>query len=76
MILFETNLFKKVLRCPKCGDKNALPYDNEELCQKKGQPVFEWSRPDQTERLLRLTDGNYLCPGCGRYTMSFQDVGN
>ena len=74
-ILFEANLFEKGLRCPECGNQDALTYDDKSLCQRKGNPVFGWDVLDEIGREIELTDGNYLCPDCGRYAMSFRDAG-
>ena len=75
-VLFEANLVRKAIKCPECGDRNVLSYENDELCRKKGEAVFEWNLPGKLGGTLKLTDGKYLCPKCGKYTMSFSDMGN
>ncbi len=69
-ILFESNLFDKEIFCPKCKGTKTIPYDKK--CLQRGTPIFEWNIGDKT---LTLTDGNYLCPKCGSFTMGFVDIG-
>lgn len=73
--MFEGNLLKNTVTCPKCNATNNVPYDSDRICLRKGQSVFEWNSTGDTERKLELTDGDYLCPSCGRPNMTFYDVG-
>jgi hypothetical protein len=74
-IMFEGNLLGNKVACPKCNATNSVPYNSDRLCLRKGQQVFEWNVAGDAERRLELTDGDYLCPGCGRPNMTFVDVG-
>ena len=74
-ILFEGNLFKKKITCPKCGTNDVVPYDSDKLCSRKGERVFDWNATAEIGRVLELTEGDYICPKCGRFAMSFADVG-
>ncbi len=71
----EGNLLKKGLVCPKCKSADVVPYDDANLCSRKGDLVFNWNLEDQVGRHLVLTDGDYVCPKCGKFTLSFMDVG-
>jgi hypothetical protein len=74
-IMFEGNLFNKRIACPKCKAINGIPYDSNRICSRRGRRVYEWGFGDDTGRRPDLTDGDYLCPVCGRFTMTFVDVG-
>jgi DNA-directed RNA polymerase subunit RPC12/RpoP len=75
-VMFEANLLRKRISCPRCrGTKHVVPYDDGRLCRRKGGEVFQWAMGDQIGRDLILTDGDYLCPQCGRFTMSFAMAG-
>ncbi len=74
-LLFDANLFVRV-RCPECGQAAAIPYDDSRICLRRGDIVFSWNVSDQFDRELILTDGDYLCPKCEGYTLTFADVGN
>lgn len=75
-ILFEGDLYMKKIICPNCKSQHAVPYDSDQLCHKRGQVVFECNTDERIGRKLRLTEGDYLCPECGRFTMTFEDVGD
>lgn len=74
-IMFEGNILGNKVACPKCDATNSVPYNSDRLCLRKGQQVFEWNVAGDAERRLELTDGDYLCPGCGRPNMTFVGVG-
>ena len=74
-IMFEGNLSRKSIPCSRCKATNGIPYDSDLACRRKGKKVFDWDIEDQIGRRLELTDGDYLCPGCGKFTMTFVDVG-
>jgi len=69
--LFVANLFEEPIRCPECSSNRVLPYDAEELCVTKGSVVFDWFVEVRNDRALELTNGEYLCPDCGQFTLSF-----
>lgn len=73
--LFEGNIFEKGIRCPECGDRNVLRYDDDELCANKGTVVFDWFVREKIDKVLQLTNGEYLCPSCGQYNLSFYVAG-
>jgi hypothetical protein len=74
-ILFKGNLFEKRIVCPECKSEGAIPYDNDQLCHRRGQKVFDWRLEREIGRDPELTDGEYMCPKCGQFTMTFEDVG-
>lgn len=73
--LFEGDLYSKTTICPNCKSMHGIPYDSDQLCHKRGQVVFVCNTDERIGRQLRLTEGDYLCPQCGRFTMTFEDVG-
>jgi hypothetical protein len=73
--LFQANLFAEEIRCPTCKGLQVAPYDDESMCEKRGNRVFSWSAAKRLGRTLILTDGNYLCPECNDFSMHFEDIG-
>ena len=53
----------------------VIAYDDEKACISKGNIVFSWDIRDATERTLKLTDGKYICPACGKFNLTFFDIG-
>jgi hypothetical protein len=74
--LFEANILDKNLTCPKCHDSDIIPYYDKSLCSEKGNEVFSWNMQEEIGRELILTDGKYLCPNCGQFSMSFVACGH
>ena len=74
-ILFEANLFEKERLCPECGKEKVIAYDDERACKSEGTVVFSWDVEDEIGRKLKLTDGEYICPGCGKFSLTFFDIG-
>lgn len=74
--LFEVNFLKEAMRCSECGSMNAMSYDTSTVCRRKGNPVFYWNFADELGRVLELTDGQYFCPKCYQYTLSFRYIGD
>lgn len=72
----EANLGVKTLRCKKCNSRKVLVYDHPDLCARKGpQIVSDWNPQGLEGHTLVLTDGDYLCPKCGKFTLHFMDGG-
>jgi hypothetical protein len=69
------NLLEKDICCPKCDESDVKPYDLPALSDRKGKIIFEWNT-DRIGRTLTLTEGEYLCPKCGKFSMHFYEVGN
>lgn len=70
------NLLDEPLTCPHCASNGVLPYDNARLIGKAGSNlVASWNVADRLGRVLVLTDGSYLCPGCQQFTLHFRSVG-
>lgn len=69
--LFLANVFNAPLMCPECSKDNVVLYDDETICQSEGEQVFSWNMHNKIGRKLVLTDGQYLCPSCGEYNLSF-----
>ncbi len=74
-ILFEANLFESKMLCPECGDKKVIAYDDERACMSEGKVIFSWNAMAQIGREVKLTDGEYICPDCGKFNLSFYDFG-
>jgi RNA polymerase subunit RPABC4/transcription elongation factor Spt4 len=74
-LLLEVNLLKKDVVCPICQHFDYLAYDDPSLIKQKGNEIFSWNY-EKIGRKLVLTDGKYLCPSCGQFSLSFVNVGN
>ncbi len=74
-IMFTGNAFDKKLKCPECGSKKVIAYDDDRICKKKGEEMASWATEDKIGRDLVLTDGRYLCPECGKFNLSFVHFG-
>jgi hypothetical protein len=71
--LVEVNLLAKPPICPLCESTDVLAYDQPELVGIKGEKdVVEWAMEDELGRDLKLTNGLYLCPGCGNFSLRFR----
>jgi uncharacterized Zn finger protein (UPF0148 family) len=74
--LEEVNLLTPRVTCPTCGREDVVAYDNPEVIGKKGRrEVFSWHMEEELGRILRLTDGRYLCPACQRTELRFESMG-
>ena len=69
------NLLETTADCPRCAGTKLIPYDNDELSHTGDKTIFSWNVRDLGRQLV-LTDGDYLCPECGNFTMHSKDVGN
>jgi hypothetical protein len=70
-VMFESNILAGKVVCPSCNGTDGILYSNSSLCFRKGRPVFKWKVAGYEEEDLDLTDGDYLCPGCGQPKMTF-----
>lgn len=73
--LFEADLFDKSRSCPRCKKRNVIAYDDERACKIEGKNVFSWNVQEEIGRNLNLTDGSYICPACGKFNLTFFDIG-
>jgi hypothetical protein len=74
--LVQFNLLDQDKRCPQCQGKRIIPYDDPGLLGTPGlKIVAEWRMQDQLGRDLQLTDGQYKCPRCNKYTLRFEESG-
>jgi hypothetical protein len=71
--LVITNVLQKPPHCPHCGGDDIIPYDSSKLLHKEGDNLVAWwNVSDKLGRVLVLTDGDYLCPACNKYHMTFK----
>ena len=74
--IVSANLLQTPLACPECKSLAITPYDQEDLCQKKGeQEVTSWNLNGSDGRQLRLTNGTYYCPSCDSFRLVFEASG-
>jgi hypothetical protein len=71
-------LLRRPRRCSSCGGQYRS-YDDPALREpspsgRKLAEVFSWRLPGAS-RTFRLYDAGYLCPGCGEFTLRFENVG-
>lgn len=70
------NLYAGEPACPGCREARALPYDDPSLVGVPGGNVIaSWNTVKRLGRALNLTDGAYLCPKCGKFSLRFAPVG-
>ena len=70
------NLIARTPRCPKCKSKNLTAYDQPEIIKRRGKNVVaSWNMEEKLGRELELTDGDYLCPSCGDFHLTFAHTG-
>jgi hypothetical protein len=74
--IVDVNLLGKPPECSACGSAHVVPYDSEEVVERRGdQVVADWNMEDKLGRRLELTDGLYYCPLCDSFNLSFTDAG-
>ena len=74
--IIPVNLLDVPISCPHCKGDRVVPYDDEELCEQRGdETVTSWSLGGQNERGLVLTDGTYYCPSCDSFRLKFKNSG-
>jgi len=77
--IVQVNLLSKTMKCPECGARGPIPYDDPQLSDSPGlRNVAEWNMGNMEDRLGRklvLTDGKYRCPKCGNMSLSFSRGG-
>ena len=70
------NLMEKEPRCPDCGSRDIVPYDDPSLAGERGsKQVFRWNVKKEIGRILALRNGTYRCARCGEPSLRFSDVG-
>jgi hypothetical protein len=60
------NFKNRPLRCLECDSVDVLPFDDPTLWKGDGKPNVCWGE-------LKLTDGHYRCPKCGKYELNFSE---
>ena len=74
--LVIVNLLRKEMRCPKCGSRKVIPYDDPSLIRVTGDEIVaSWNVESLSPSERVLTNGRYMCPKCGDPTLSFEDGG-
>jgi len=74
--IVSVNLLSKPGSCPNCQGDSIVPYDDEQLCEKRGdETVASWSLDEELGRELVLTGGIYYCPACDSFRLRFRDSG-
>jgi len=74
--IVEVNLLARPPQCPKCKRHDVVAYDQPEFRARRGKHVVaDWNMEEQLGRVLELTDGEYLCPACGGYNLTFGHTG-
>jgi len=72
-VIVGANLLEKSVVCPKCKCKRVVAYDQQEMCKRTGKKtVAEWNA-EALGRMLTLTNGDYYCPSCGNFDLSFAE---
>jgi len=72
--IVQVNLLAKTRQCPECKSTALIAYDDPRLSESPGQhAVAEWNMQGQLGRELMLTDGDYMCPKCNKFSLSFEE---
>ena len=75
-MVVQVNLLAKRKQCPKCRMTKVTPYDEPRLVGRIGEDeIATWNMGEQLVRKLILTNGDYICPQCGKTTLHFADSG-
>jgi hypothetical protein len=73
-ILFRFNYLTEEKNCPNCKSSNVIAYNDDSMREHiSNKVVFGWNINDIK---LELTDDNYLCPKCQKFTLKFSEIGN
>jgi hypothetical protein len=71
--LVTVNLLENTVCCPTCGSHEIMPYDHKDLLRSEGENVVAWwNVSDKLGRVLMLTDGQYFCPVCRQFNLTFR----
>lgn len=73
--MFAGNAYDEEAECSDCGSKKVIPYDDDRVCRVKGEIVGSWSTKVKPGKDLELSDGQYLCPACGKFDLKFESYG-
>jgi hypothetical protein len=74
--IVRVNLLAQPPLCVECKSHNVTAYNQPELLGRRGKNVVtSWNMVEDASRVLELTDGDYLCPECGEYNLTFEDSG-
>lgn len=77
--LLIKNYTKEHEKCPDCGREVTFYNDPQVQTQtnesKKTRDIFSWHTNDERED-FQLPDTQYLCPKCGKMTLTFILIGN
>ncbi|MFH1034410.1 MAG: hypothetical protein V1806_07875 [Pseudomonadota bacterium] len=66
------NLLDARAACRQCPASPMIPYDDPRLAGAPGgQEVASWRAPN-LGRTLRLSNGGYYCPACGKFELRFK----
>jgi Zn finger protein HypA/HybF involved in hydrogenase expression len=74
----QVNLLQKAKRCPKCGGRRVVPYDDPSLSQKSAESkreekwIASWNAEEPGKTHV-ITDGAYKCPRCGNMALRFSE---
>lgn len=75
-MVVQINVLEHEPRCPQCGAADPIPYDDPALGGAPGDAVVaSWDAVGEGGWEFSLSDGRYLCPACGRMTLTFADAG-
>ena len=70
--LYCGNYLKEEWLCKNCNSSDVLPYNNDSLREHTSNKViFGWN---VNEKRFELTDDNYLCPSCHKFSLKFSSV--
>ena len=73
--LVDINMHEHPRRCSAGHATEPVPYNSQSLIKTIGpEVVAEWGWLDEGNHVV-LTNGQYFCPACHQYTLTFRDGG-
>ena len=74
--LVLVNLMVEKLEYPSCPGQVPVPYTDPQMIQKPGtKTIASWNLPEPKNKQVKLSDGNYFCPNCGKFQLHFRHSG-
>ena len=74
--LVLVNLMADKLESQACPGQIPVPYTDPQMVQNPGtKTIASWNLPEPKNTQIRLTDGDYFCPNCGKFYLRFRHSG-
>ncbi|MEW6334778.1 MAG: hypothetical protein AB1558_10945, partial [Thermodesulfobacteriota bacterium] len=75
-VLVLVNLMADKLESEACPGQIPVAYTDPQMIQYPGtKTIASWNLPEPKNIQIRLTDGDYFCPNCGKFRLHFRHSG-